>query len=403
MPVSGIQNRILATSANSANNGRISVLTPSLIVSGGGGGTGTGPYSVIAGGFDNLASAQYSSVGGGNTNNCAGYGCTISGGENNVCDPGEYQDNVIGGGNSNTCNGSFCVVSGGNGNTCNGANSTISGGNGNTINSVNSSIIGCGLTNTMSADTSVIAGGEGNQILIGYNHSVISGGQNNSIQGNHSTICGGNNNTINPSDSATIIGGSFNTINSACTNSVIIGSGGTISTGNYNTILLNADVGSSPATSQLSQIMMNCGTGGFLLTTNMPSGNPNNAYSLYTDNTNNVGVFLAPSATSWSAISDINKKENLIKIDTKDVLSKIGDLPIYQYNYKGSDPEIKCYGPVAQDWHKQFPSVKNNLTIETNDLVGISLAAIKGLYEKNLELEERLKKLEYGRSAARSQ
>ena len=58
-------------------------------------------------------------------------------------------------------------------------------------------------------------------------------------------------------------------------------------------------------------------------------------------------------------------------------------------------------GPYAQDWHAAFPSAKDNLMIDTMDLDGITLSAVKGLIIENKRLKgeldlikERLDKLE---------
>ena len=45
-------------------------------------------------------------------------------------------------------------------------------------------------------------------------------------------------------------------------------------------------------------------------------------------------------------------------------------------------------GPYAQDWYSLFPSGKPNLVIETMDLDGVALSAIKGLNTK-IKLQEK--------------
>ena len=77
-----------------------------------------------------------------------------------------------------------------------------------------------------------------------------------------------------------------------------------------------------------------------------------------------------------------------------DTLDKVDQLPIYQFNMKGVDPGMLCRGPMAQDWHALFPSSKNPLTIDTQDLDGITLSALKGLLHRVKELEAKVEKLE---------
>jgi hypothetical protein len=61
------------------------------------------------------------------------------------------------------------------------------------------------------------------------------------------------------------------------------------------------------------------------------------------------------------------------------VLRRVDELPVYEYNFKGNPADVKCRGPTAQDWHRLFPSNKPQHGIDTMDLDGIALAAIKGL------------------------
>ncbi len=103
-------------------------------------------------------------------------------------------------------------------------------------------------------------------------------------------------------------------------------------------------------------------------------------YKIFTKLDSTTGVTLAADASSWAAVSDVNKKENLRELDYANVLELlVKNVPVYAYNFKGTDPAVKCMGPTAQDWHAAFPSAKDPLKIETMDLDGVALAAVKGL------------------------
>ncbi len=78
-------------------------------------------------------------------------------------------------------------------------------------------------------------------------------------------------------------------------------------------------------------------------------------YRFFTQSNLNSGVSLAPGSNAWSSISDVNKKENLIKMDCCQTLEKIDQIPVYCYNFIGADPACTCIGPTAQDWNAQFP------------------------------------------------
>src|SRR5690606_491217 len=106
------------------------------------------------------------------------------------------------------------------------------------------------------------------------------------------------------------------------------------------------------------------------------------SFTILTNAARTTGVQLAASSIAWSSVSDINIKENLVELNYSDILNKVESLPIYQYNIIGSEETEYYRGPTAQDWHNLFPSSKDNLKIDTVDLDGITLSALKGLLQK---------------------
>lgn len=91
------------------------------------------------------------------------------------------------------------------------------------------------------------------------------------------------------------------------------------------------------------------------------------------------GVYLPAGASAWETVSDQTIKENRAELDYAVTLAKVTQIPIYSYNYIGAPATYIYRGPMAQDWHAQFPSGKNPLAIDTVDLDGISLACIRAL------------------------
>ena len=117
----------------------------------------------------------------------------------------------------------------------------------------------------------------------------------------------------------------------------------------------------------------------------------------FTNTTNTTGVSMASGASAWAAVSDVNKKENIVEVDCEEVLKKVDTLPIYEYNYKGNDAKIKCIGPMAQDWHSSVlplekldngEDAKDKLRIEDMDMIGVCLASIKALSQEIKLLKE---------------
>jgi endosialidase-like protein len=90
------------------------------------------------------------------------------------------------------------------------------------------------------------------------------------------------------------------------------------------------------------------------------------------------------------------------------VLDRVASLPILKWNAKGTDPNVKHVGPMAQDFKAAFGLGDDDKLISTIDLDGVALAAIQGLdaegrktnaelaavKARNAELEARLAALE---------
>ncbi len=117
-------------------------------------------------------------------------------------------------------------------------------------------------------------------------------------------------------------------------------------------------------------------------------------YRFYSDSGMTMGVSLAGGATSWTAISDRNMKENFEPIDGEDILRSIDRLEITKWNYKNNDDRTKYIGPMAQDFHREFHlGGSDSLGINTLSFDGVNIAAIQALVRRteNLpSLEERL-------------
>jgi hypothetical protein len=99
------------------------------------------------------------------------------------------------------------------------------------------------------------------------------------------------------------------------------------------------------------------------------------------------GVELAPGGNSWSAVSDVNRKENFEALDGEDVLVRLREVPVMTWNYLSQDASIRHAGPTAQDFHAAFGLGESELLINTIDIDGINLAAIKALDERTRELD----------------
>lgn len=294
--------------------------------------------SCICGGISNQITALNSFIGAGNANQARGQSSVVGGGENNVA------GNAVG---------SFTpIVCGGNNNQALGSSSAIVGGSTNATGAAASaSFIGGGGSNVTgpSASNGVVCGGFSNSAL--GNASTVGGGQGNQAQGLFSTVPGGNNNQAG--GTASFAAGT-NAQTSGSNNCFVWGDSGGVT---------------APAASP-DTVWFQTGT---LAAAATP------VFTIYSSAAAATGVQLNQGAGAWAAVCDRNAKENLRELSPLDILNRVEQLPIYEFNYKGGSEGMRCRGPVAQDWHVLFPSEKHPLTIDTMDLDGISLAAIKGL------------------------
>jgi hypothetical protein len=111
-------------------------------------------------------------------------------------------------------------------------------------------------------------------------------------------------------------------------------------------------------------------------------------YRLYTNNNSSLGLVMGPGGSSWSVISDQNKKENFVPVNGEDFLQKISTMKLSSWNYKGQDPKtFRHYGPMAQDFYAAFGkdmhgTIGSDTTINQADFDGVNLIAIQALIHR---------------------
>ena len=400
-----------------------------------------GQYSTIGGGQNNRVErdAWNASIGGGGGNSIQSQSSTIAGGSGNIIETNAYES-TIGGGYGNTirvdanratiAGGSFhevlrgannafvgggtrnkvstnsdhstisagsnntierdaghATISGGQLNTIGPAASAavIGGGDGNQVATVSGTVAG-GTLNTIETNSvyATIGGGGGNRIRTNSNSSTISGGYSNLVLGSLSTIAGGYQNSI-ANEGATVGGGSLNTANgfygtvpggalNAATAAYTF-AGGYRAKAIHQGAFVWADTQLTDfASTALNQVNFRCAGG---VRFNSGTGGVNQQ------------VAWTPGSASWSFTSDRNTKDRLKSVDTQEVLEKVTRVPIHEWNYIGY--EQRHIGPMAQDFHAQFPFNNDDKSLNDADLHGVTLAAIQGLNQK---LEQKLEQKE---------
>jgi hypothetical protein len=113
----------------------------------------------------------------------------------------------------------------------------------------------------------------------------------------------------------------------------------------------------------------------------------------FTDAFLSTGATLAAGGGSWASISDRNVKENVTPVRGEDILTKLAEIPIAEWNYISQDDSVRHIGPMAQDFYAAFGVGEDNRHITAIDADGVALAAIKALYQRNLELEAQIEEL----------
>ncbi|MBI5471473.1 MAG: hypothetical protein HY961_03920 [Ignavibacteriae bacterium] len=113
----------------------------------------------------------------------------------------------------------------------------------------------------------------------------------------------------------------------------------------------------------------------------------------------NSSVTYIEGQVAFTASSDSTKKENHRAVDGEETLSKLRQMKVGSWNFKGHDPlRFRHYGPMAQEWFSLFGRDKvgtfgNDTTLSSGDVDGISLIAIKALEKRTVEQEQTIEAL----------
>ena len=114
--------------------------------------------------------------------------------------------------------------------------------------------------------------------------------------------------------------------------------------------------------------------------------NASDIYVVGTLSASEVDAYVV-NAGSFNQTSDQNLKEKFAPINSREVLERVANLPISNWNFKTAE-QTRHIGPMAQDFYAAFNVGTDDKHIATVDESGVALAAIQGLNQK---LEEQLK------------
>lgn len=109
-------------------------------------------------------------------------------------------------------------------------------------------------------------------------------------------------------------------------------------------------------------------------------------WSSYPDST--AGVYMRHGQSGWSNYCDRNIKENFRELDGEELLEKINNIPVTEWNYKQGDRSLKYIGPMAQDFYSAFHlGGTDSLGINTIAIDGVNMAGVKALEKRTREMK----------------
>lgn len=381
------------------------------VVAGGGGNppdqnTAHGDYSVVGGGSSNTAGdtgappldSEFATVSGGFDNDALSRGATVAGGaENTAGEPGgppsEGEFATVGGGRNNRAQGSYSVVSGGGGeypgdeNHAQGDYASVGGGRRNSAGTEpdgDHATVGGGESNMAAGRHTTVGGGQNNQAL--EQGAAVGGGQNNEASGSNACVGGGQDNVARGILS-TVPGG----LDNAATGAYSFAAGRFSKASGTASVVISANQSSNPADSVSaggSGQMVLMASSGLYVTADAGQAptRPSRLIDTSTD------AYLSTGG-QWVDASAKNLQENSTDVDGGELLEKLVGLPVTEWNYKVDGSGVKHIGPAAQDVYATYGVGYDDKGVSAYDLAGISLAALKELYQQNKAQEIKIQEL----------
>ena len=124
-------------------------------------------------------------------------------------------------------------------------------------------------------------------------------------------------------------------------------------------------------------------TGGFRFRTNL---------------TGTTGCNLPAGSGVFNCTSSRTTKENFSLVNGNDVLASLRKVPVSTWNYIAEGQQARHLGPMAEDFYGAFQLGTTDKAIGIQDAVGVSLAAVKALDARTLELQQKSEEVEQLRS-----
>lgn len=111
-----------------------------------------------------------------------------------------------------------------------------------------------------------------------------------------------------------------------------------------------------------------------------------------------TGCNLPAGSGVFNCTSSRTTKENFFNVDGNDVLARLRKVPVSTWNYIAEGQQSRHLGPMAEDFYTAFQLGTTDKAIGIQDAVGVSLAAVKALDARTLELQQKSEEVEQLRS-----
>jgi hypothetical protein len=115
-----------------------------------------------------------------------------------------------------------------------------------------------------------------------------------------------------------------------------------------------------------------------------------------------TGCNLPAGSGVFNCTSSRTTKENFSLVSGEDVLTNLRKVPVSTWNYIAEGQQSRHLGPMAEDFYGAFKLGTTDKAIGIQDAVGVSLAAVKALDARTLELQQKSEEVEQLRSKVNS-
>lgn len=107
-----------------------------------------------------------------------------------------------------------------------------------------------------------------------------------------------------------------------------------------------------------------------------------------------TGCNLPANSGVFNCTSSRTTKQNFMLVDGNDILSRLRNVPVSTWNYIAEENQVRHMGPMAEDFFDAFKLGSSDKAIGIQDLTGVSLAAIKALDERTIQLQQKQNEVE---------